>query len=338
MAMNASALARFSVLCVTLVAGAAARADNDALPSWNDGRARRAILDFVRETTNRAGASYVRPEDRVAVFDQDGTLWVEHPLYTQAMFALDRVRALAPKHPEWKTTEPFRAVLAGDQAAIEKFHEADWAQIIAATHAGISVEEFLAIVDDWLTTARHPRFHRPYTDLAYKPMVELMHLLRANGFRTYIVTGGGQEFVRAFAARVYGVPPDQVIGSSIATKYEVVDGKPTLMREPKIFFDDDHGGKPVGINMVIGQRPIASFGNSDGDAEMLRWTQAGGNARLLMLVHHDDAEREYAYDANTKVGTFPPWLRDEATLRGWIVISMKRDWKRIFAFKEVAGR
>ena len=261
-----------------------AQAADDALASWNDGPAKQAILAFVQATTDQGSPSFVPPQDRTATFDQDGTLWVSHPLYTQAMFALDRVRELAPKHPEWKKKEPFKAVLAGDSAAMAKFSEGDWARIIAATHAGMSTEDFLAIVKQWLATAKHPRFQRPYTDLVYQPMRELMDYLRANGFRTYIVTGGGQEFVRVYSDRVYGVSPAQVVGSSIATKYEVRDGKPVLMREPKIFFIDDHAGKAIGINLFIGKRPQAAFGNTGGDREMLEWTQAGDGARLMMLV------------------------------------------------------
>ena len=309
-----------------LVVPAQAAAD-DPLAAWNDGPAKQAILAFVAATTEEASPKFVPPEERIATFDQDGTLWVSHPLYTQAMFALDRVRELAPKHPEWKKKEPFKAVLAGNREAMAKFGEGDWAQIIAATHAGMSTEDFLAIVRQWLATARHPRFQRPYTDLVYQPMLEVMDYLRANGFRTYIVTGGGQEFVRAYSERVYGIPPEQVVGSSIATRYEVRDGKPVLMREPKIFFIDDHAGKAIGINLFIGKRPQAAFGNSGGDREMLEWTQAGGGARLVMLVLHDDAEREYAYGPanglpDTKVGTFSQSLMDEAKQRGWTVISM----------------
>jgi phosphoglycolate phosphatase-like HAD superfamily hydrolase len=226
-----------------------AQAADDPLASWNDGPAKQAILAFVAATTDQASPKFVPPEEHIATFDQDGTLWVSHPLYTQAMFALDRVHELAPKHPEWKKKEPFKAVLAGNREAMAKFREGDWAQIIAATHAGMSTEDFLAIVKQWLATAKHPRFQRPYTDLVYQPMLEVMDYLRANGFRTYIVTGGGQEFVRVYSDRVYGVPPEQVVGSSIATKYEYRDGKPVLMREPKIFFIDDHAGKAIGINL-----------------------------------------------------------------------------------------
>jgi len=311
----------------------------DALPSWNDGPAKKAILQFVRDTTDKANPKYVRPEERIATFDQDGTLWVSHPLYTQAMFALDRVRELVPKHPEWKNKEPFKAVIAGDREAIAKFSESDWEVIVAATHAGMTNEAFQEIVKQWLATAKHPRFKRPYTELVYQPMIEVMDYLRANGFKTYIVTGGGQEFVRVYSKRVYGIPPEQVVGSSILTKYEYRDGKPVLMREPKVFFVDDHAGKAIGNNLFIGKRPYAAFGNSGGDREMLEWTTAGEGARLAMLVLHDDAEREYAYGPagglpDTKVGTFSLALMDEAKKSGWIVISMKNDWKRVFAFEQ----
>ena len=309
----------------------------DPLSSWNDGPAKQAILDFVRVI------GQVPPEDRIATFDQDGTLWVEHPVYTQAAFALDRMHTLAPHHPEWKNYEPFRAVLANDEAAIAKFSEREWAEIVFATHAGMSQAEFLKIVTEWLATARHPRFKRPYTKLTYQPMREVMDYLRANGFKTYIVTGGGQDFVRAYAEKVYGVPPAQVVGSSIATKYEIKDGKPEIMRLPKLFFYDDHAGKALGIDLFIGKRPYVAFGNSTGDREMLQWTGAGEGPRLKMLVHHDDARREYAYGPagglpNTKVGTFDQSLMDEAKAKGWTVISMKDDWNRIFSFEGTGSR
>ncbi len=330
-------------LCALALAGLPAQAEPDPLPSWNEGPAKQAVIHYVKSTTDKSSPQFVAPEDRVATFDQDGTLWVEHPLYTQAMFALDRVHELAPKHPEWKTTEPFKAVLADDNGAIGSFAEADWEKILAVTHAGMSTEDFLELTKDWLAKAKHPRFKHVYTDLVYQPMLEVMRYLRANGFKTYIVTGGGQEFVRAYSERVYGVPPEQVIGSSILTKYEPNNGKPALMREPKVFFIDDHGGKPVGINLFIGKRPQAAFGNTGGDAEMLRWTQAGPGTRLMMLVYHDDAEREFAYGPagglpDTKVGTFSQALMDEAKKNGWIVVSMKNDWKQIFSFHQLAGR
>ena len=341
---------RCAHVCLALALGAlgcnsrvnAGSAAADPLPSWNAGPTKRAILDFVEAATDRKGAQFVPIEDRIAAFDQDGTLWVEQPLYTQAMFALDRVTTLAPSHPEWTTTEPFKAVLAGDEQAIGKFPESDWEKIIAATHAGMTTEAFLADVERWLATARRPRFHRPYTELVYQPMLEVMRLLRENGFKTYIVTGGGQEFVRAYAARVYGVPPEQVIGSTLLTKYDVVNGKPSLVREPKVFLVDDSGGKPVAINLIVGKRPIFAFGNSSGDAEMLRWTATSDRPpRLMLLVHHDDGRREYGYGPagglpDSKVGTFPYALMDEARKVGWQVVSMKNDWKHIFTFERLA--
>jgi phosphoglycolate phosphatase-like HAD superfamily hydrolase len=314
-----------------------AGAQKDPLPSWNSGPAKQAILGFVKDTTDKHSPKYVEPANRIATFDQDGTLWTEHPLYAQAMFALDRLGKLAPQHPEWKQQQPFQAVLEGDREAMGKFTEADWLQIVAVTHAGMSSQAFAGLVDEWITTAKAPRFDRPYTDLVYQPMLEVMRYLREKGFRTYIVTGGGQEFVRVYSERVYGIPPEQVVGSSGVTKYEQVDGKPALMREPKVFFVDDGPGKAVGINLFIGKQPIAAFGNSGGDAEMLQWTQAGDGARLMMLVHHDDATREYAYGPGgglpeTSVGTFSDALMAQAKQEGWIVISMQRDWKRIFPF------
>lgn len=322
-------------LCAFLASVIVAHAQTDFLLSWNDGPAKQAIIQFVKDTTDKSGPRYVPPEDRIATIDNDGTLWVEHPLYTQALFALERVVELAPKHPEWKTEDPFKAILEGNREAIAKFAQQDWARIMAATHSGMTTAEFLTMAKEWLARAKHPRFKRPYTELVYQPMLELMAYLRANGFKTYIVTGGGQEFVRAYAEKVYEVPPEQVVGSSFVTKYEYNDGKPVLVREPKVFFIDDHAGKAVGINLFIGRRPLAAFGNSSGDREMLEWTTAGDGARLGMLVLHDDAEREYAYGPaiglpDTKVGTFPQALYDEANTKGWIVISMKNDWKRIF--------
>ena len=330
-----------SLVVVAWLALLAQAAADDPLTSWNDGPAKQAILDFVKGTTIEGSTQFVAPEDRIATFDQDGTLWVEHPIYTQAMFALDRVHELAPKHPEWQKTDPFKSVLAGDREAMAKFTEGQWAEIVGATHAGVSSEDFATIVKQWLATAEHPRFKRPPTALIYQPMLEVMEYLRANGFRTYIVTGGGQEFVRVYSERVYGVPVEQVVGSSIVTQYQVADGKPVLMREPKVFFIDDKAGKPVGINLFIGKRPVAAFGNSDGDRQMLEWTGAGDGPRLMMLVLHDDPEREYAYGPadglpDTKVGTFPQPLMDEARQRGWTVISMKNDWKEVFATEEPA--
>ncbi len=303
----------------------------DPLPSWNDGPAKRAIVDFVRATTDRASPRYVPPEQRIVTFDHDGTLWVEQPIYTQAMFALDRVKVLAPGHLEWKDQEPFKAILGGDREAMARFTIQDFAHLVAATHSGMSVEEFRSIVKEWLATARHPRFHRLYTELVYQPMLEAIRYLRDAGYKTYIVSGAGQEFVRGFAETVYGVPPEQVIGTAVKTKYTYdKDGKPILVKLPTMLLVDDHAGKPETINLVIGRRPYAAFGNSDGDRQMLEWTQAGDGARLMMLVHHDDAAREYAYGPKSHVGTFSDALMAESKRRGWTVISMKNDWNRVF--------
>jgi haloacid dehalogenase-like hydrolase len=272
--------------------------------------------------------------ERIAVFDNDGTLWCEQPMYFQLFFALDRVKTLAPQHPEWKTKEPFASLLKGDVKGALAGGEHAILEIIVATHAGMTTAEFEKIVADWIATAKHPKFKRPYTECIYQPMVELLAYLRANGFKTFIVSGGGIEFMRPWTEKVYGVPPEQVVGSSIKTKYEMRGGKPVLMRLPEMNFIDDKAGKPVGINEHIGRRPIAAFGNSTGDQQMLEWTQAGSGARLMMLVHHDDAAREFAYGAESKIGTFSDALMAEAKKNGWIVISMRDDWKRIFAFEK----
>ncbi|MGD9653041.1 MAG: HAD family hydrolase [Candidatus Dadabacteria bacterium] len=311
----------------------------DPLPSWNDGPAKKSIIEFVTEVTKEGGPNYVPLEDRIATFDQDGTTWVSHPIYAQAVFILDRIKELAPQHPEWKEQDPYKSVIAGDKEAMAKFSESDLEELLAATHAGMSTEDFQEIVKKWISTARDPRWKKPYTELVYQPMIEVMNYLRANGFRTYFVTGGGQEFVRVYSEDVYGIPPEQVVGSSILTKYEYRDGKPVLLREPKVFFVDDKVGKPVGINLFIGKRPYAAFGNSTGDQQMLEWTQAGDGKRLMMLVYHDDKEREYAYGPagglpDTHIGTFTQALMDEAKKNGWVVISMKNDWKQIFSFDE----
>jgi phosphoglycolate phosphatase-like HAD superfamily hydrolase len=320
-------------------------AAENPLPSWNDGASKKAILEFMRATTDKSSPKFVPPSDRIATFDQDGTLWTEQPLYGQAMFALYRLGPMAPQHPEWKEAEPFKSVLSRDREAMSKFTEKDWMEIVAVTHAGMSTEDFLALVKPWIATAKAPRFDRPYTDLVYQPMLEVMKYLREKGYKTYIVTGGGQEFVRVYSEQVYGVPPEQIVGSSIVTTYDNSSGKPALMREAKPFFVDDGPGKAIGINMFIGKRPQAAFGNSgsadlkSGDAQMLQWTQAGDGARLMMLVHHDDATREYAYGPagglpDTHVGTFSDALMAEANKNGWTVISMKNDWKRIFPFEK----
>jgi phosphoglycolate phosphatase-like HAD superfamily hydrolase len=333
------AFAGFMLFAAVRTVYADANAQTSVLPSWNDGPSKQAIVSFVNKVTDKSGTNYVPPEDRIATFDQDGTLWVEHPLYAQAVFALTRVHELAPQHPEWQLHEPFKAVLTNDRETMAKFSESDWELILAATHAGMTTETFQELVKQWLATAKDPRFHQPYTALVYQPMLEVMDYLRANGFKTYIVTGGGQQFVRVYSQQIYGVPSEQVVGSSILTKYEYQDGKPVLMREPKVFFIDDKAGKPVGINLFIGKRPYAAFGNSTGDQQMLEWTQAGDGARLMMLVLHDDPQREYAYGPaaglpDSKVGTFSQALYDEAKSKGWTVISMKKDWKHIFAFEK----
>jgi len=322
-----------ALILVTTGNMAAAR---DQLASWNDGASKSAIISFVERVTNEDSPDFVPVPERIATFDNDGTLWTEHPMYTQLAFALDRVKVLAPQHPEWKTTQPFQAVLENDIQSLAAAGEKGLLELVMATHSGMSTAEFEAIVIDWFKTARDPRFKRPYTALTFKPMVELMAYLRENGFKTYIVSGGGIEFMRPMTEQVYGIPPEQVVGSSIKTKFEVRNGKPELVRLPEINFIDDKADKPVGINAFIGRRPIAAFGNSDGDRQMLEWTAAGGGARLMMLVFHDDADREYAYgpangQPDTKFGSFSQSTMDEATKSGWVVISMKNDWKQVFA-------
>jgi phosphoglycolate phosphatase-like HAD superfamily hydrolase len=293
-------------------------------------------VTFVEKVTRQGSPDFVPPAERIAAFDNDGTLWPSHPMYTQLAFAFDRIKALAPRHPEWKSKQPFKALLDNDIEALAAAGEKGMVELVMASHAGMSTAQFEAIVTDWLDKARHPRFKRPYTELAYQPMLELLAYLRANGFMTFIVSGGGVEFMRPMTEKVYGIPPEQVVGSTIKTQYEVKDGRPVLIRLPEIDFIDDKSGKPVGINKFIGRRPIAAFGNSTGDREMLEWTGAGSGPRLMMLVFHDDAEREYAYGPanglpDTKFGTFPQALMDEAKQKGWVVISMKEDWKTIFS-------
>ena len=300
-------------------------AQPDPLPSWNDGPAKRAILEFV------AGARSIPEPERIAVFDNDGTLWAEQPMYFQLAFAIDRIKALAPRHPEWKTTEPYKSVLAGDMKGLMASGEKGLLEVVMAAHAGMTTDEFQTIVKGWLATAKHPRFAKPYDQCVYVPMIELMTYLRANGFKTFIVSGGGVEFMRAFAEKVYGIPPEQVIGSSGVTKFEMKDGKPVLVKQPKVEFVDDGPGKPAGINRFIGRRPIFAFGNSDGDHPMLQWTASGSGPRFVGIVHHTDAEREWAYDRTSHIGKLDKaW--DEAKAKGWIVVDMKTEWKRVFAF------
>ncbi len=337
-----STLAALPALSGTLLSASAPAqtvASGGPLPSWNDGAAKRAILDFVRAATDRASPNFVAPEDRIAAFDQDGTLWVEHPMYTQVVYCLERVPVVVAKEPKLKHIEPFKTVLSGDREAMARLTMHDLEKILAATLTGMSVDEFETEAKKWIETARHPRWNRPYTELVYQPMLEVLRHLRDNGFKTYIVTGGGQDFVRVYSERVYGIPPEQVVGTVGGTKFGYrEDGKPFLTKEPKLLLNDDHAGKPEGIHMMIGRRPYAAFGNSVGDQQMLEWTAAGPGARLKMLVLHDDAAREYAYGPaaglpDSKVGAFTPALYDEAKKNDWTVISMKSDWRRIFAFE-----
>jgi len=308
-------------------------AQSDRLPSWNDGQVKQAILEFVGRTTREGGPDYVAPAERIATFDNDGTLWAEQPIYFQFAFAMDRVRALAAEHPEWKERQPFASVLAGDMNGLVATGQKGMMEIMAVSHFGMTTEAFNKIVAEWFRTARHPRFNRPYTDLVYQPMLELLSYLRANAFKTFIVSGGGVEFMRVFADKSYGIPPEQVVGSSSVTKFELTaDGKPALLREAKVLFIDDGPGKPEGINTFIGRRPIFAFGNSDGDQQMLEWTAAGAGARFMGIVHHTDAEREWAYDRTSHIGKLDKAL-DEGLAKGWTIVDMKRDWRRVFGFQ-----
>jgi haloacid dehalogenase-like hydrolase len=320
-------------VAVSLGAAPQASAQSDPLPSWNDTPTKQAIVEFVRLVTTTGEPDFVAPAERIATFDNDGTLWVEQPMYVQMAFALDRVKALAPLHPEWKDKQPFKAVLEGDMKALADAGEHGLVELVMVTHAGMTTDEFSKIVTDWLATARDARFKRPYTDLVYQPMLELLAYLRANGFKTFIVSGGGIEFMRPWTEAVYGVPPEQVVGSSIKTRFEMRDGRPRLFRLPEVNFIDDKTGKPVGINEAIGRRPIAAFGNSDGDLEMLQWTTMSGGVRFGMIVHHTDAEREYAYDRDSHFGRLDVAL-DAAALNKWTVMDMKKDWKVIFPFEK----
>jgi len=318
-----------AITLAVLLALAPLAAAADPLPSWNEGEAKRSVIDFVQRVTTAGGADFVPTTERISVLDNDGTLWAEKPMYVQLAFALDRVKALASKHPEWKDKQPFKAALEGDLKTVAAGGEHALLELVMATHAGMTTEAFAQVVKDWLATAKHPRFNRPYTDLVYQPMLELLAHLRTNGFKTFIVSGGGIEFMRPWTEKIYGIPPEQVIGSSIKTRFELRDGTPVLVRLPEINFIDDKAGKPVGIQMHIGRRPIAAFGNSDGDLQMIQWTTAGPGARFGLIVHHTDAEREYAYDRQSSIGRLDQAL-DQAKTQGWTVVDMKQDWKRMF--------
>ena len=324
------------LLVASLAVGTQALAQTDPLPSWNDGAAKKAIVEFVQTTTTEGTATFVPPRERIATFDQDGTLWVEHPMYAQVMYCLERVPAVVQAKPELANVEPFKTVLSGNREAIAKLPKKELEEILAATLTGMTVDAFTAEVKQWIETAKHPRWDRLYTELTYQPMLEVLSYLRANGYKTYIVTGGGQDFVRVYSESVYGIPPEQVVGTMGGTTYGYAkDGVPELTKDPSLLLNDDKAGKAEGIHLMIGRRPYAAFGNSDGDRQMLEYTRAGDGARLAMLLLHDDAEREYAYGpaqglADTKVGAFSEALYDEAKRKGWTVISIKNDWKQLF--------
>ncbi|MFL7869710.1 MAG: HAD family hydrolase [Anaerolineales bacterium] len=321
------ALIIFGLILIFSVAAAAQ--SSDPLPSWNEGKAKQAIIQFVKEVTQKDGSHYIPTEERIATFDNDGTLWSEQPMYFQLFFALDRVKALAPQHPEWKSKEPFASLLKGDVKKALAGGDKAILEIIMATHAGMTTQEFEQIVKDWIAEAKHPKTKRRYTDMVYQPMLELLDFLRSNSFKTFIVSGGGIEFMRPWTEAVYGIPPEQVVGSSIKTKFEMRKDGPVLVRLPELNFNDDKEGKPIGINAHIGRRPIAAFGNSDGDQQMLQWTTAGQGLRFGLLVHHTDAEREWAYDRKSHIGKLDKAL-DEASARGWTIVDMKKDWKVIY--------
>jgi phosphoserine phosphatase len=312
-------------------------AQTDTLASWNDGPAKARIRAFVQAVTDRSSKDYVEPAQRIAVFDNDGTLWSEQPAYFQLLFAIDRVKALEPKHPDWRTRQPFKAALEGDMKTLAASGEKGLLELVMATHAGMTTEEFEGIVRSWVANATHPRFGRSYTELVYQPMLEVLALLHATGFKTYVVSGGGIEFMRPWVERVYGIPPERVVGSSIRVQYERRGGKPVLVRLAEIDFIDDKAGKPVGIHKFIGRRPIAAFGNSDGDLEMLEWTAAGDGARLMVLLHHTDARREWAYDRASHVGRLDKAL-DQARVNGWTVVDMEQAWRVIYPFERSGAR
>ena len=327
-AQNVFAAALVGALAFTTIMARAA----DPLPAWNDGPAKKSIVAFVERVTKEGSPDFVPPAERIATFDNDGTLWAEQPIYFQLLFVIDRVKALAPLHPEWKTKEPFASLLKGDTKTALTGGEKSLMEMMAATHTGMTTEEFSKIVSDWIGTAKHPKTGRLYTEMVYQPMLELLAYLRANGFKTFIVSGGGIEFMRPWTEKVYGIPPEQVVGSSGKLKFELRDGQPVLVKLSAVDFIDDKEGKPVGIQSHIGRRPIAAFGNSDGDLQMLQWTAAGSGPRFCLYVHHDDAVREFAYDRKSSIGRLDKGL-DEAAAKRWTVVSMKDDWKRILAFE-----
>lgn len=322
-------LVTFAVACIFLVTGLTTAQAADPLPSWNDGASKQSIIDFVTRVTKEGSADFVPPAERIATFDNDGTLWAEQPMYFQLFFVLDRVKELAPQHPEWKDKEPFASLLKGDVKGALAGGEKAMLEIVMATHAGMTTEEFEKIVKNWLATAKHPVTQRSFTEMVYQPMLELLAYLRANNFKTFIVSGGGIEFMRPWTEAVYGIPPEQVVGSSIKTEFEMQGGKPVLVRLPELDFIDDKTGKPVGINSHIGRRPIAAFGNSDGDLQMLQYTTTGTGPRFGLIVHHTDAEREWAYDRKSSIGQLDKAL-DAAPTNGWTVVDMKNDWKVIY--------
>jgi phosphoglycolate phosphatase-like HAD superfamily hydrolase len=319
------------LLSLLLLANGAYAAD--PLPSWNDSAPKQAIIAFVEKVTKEGSTDFVAAPERIATFDNDGTLWAEQPIYFQFAFMFDRVKALAPRHPEWKTKEPFASLLKGDVKGALAGGEKGLMELMAATHTGMTTDEFSQVVTDWIATAKHPKTGKRYTEMVYQPMLELLTYLRANGFKTFIVSGGGIEFMRPWTEKVYGIPPEQVVGSSGKLKFEMRDGKPVLVKLPEINLIDDKAGKPVGIQQHIGRRPIAAFGNSDGDLEMLQWTTAGSGARFALIVHHTDEKREWAYDRKSHIGTLDKAL-DEAIAKGWTVVDMKKDWKRVFPFEK----
>jgi phosphoglycolate phosphatase-like HAD superfamily hydrolase len=319
-------------LGVTLAQGETVASAADPLPSWNDTAAKSAIITFVEHVTSPQSPGFVPPEQRIATFDHDGTLWAEQPIYFQFQFAIDRIKALAPDHPEWKTKEPYKSLLMGDQSVFLAAGDKSLVTVMAVAHAGMTVDEFQKTVQDWLATAKHPKTGRLYTEMVYQPMLEVLAYLRANHFKTFLVSGGGVEFMRVFAERVYGIPPEQVIGSQGKLKFEVRDVKPVLIKLPEVQFMDDQAGKVIAIQNIVGRRPIAAFGNSDGDQQMLEWATIGAGERFGLVVHHDDAEREWAYDRASFIGKLDH-VWDEGVARGWAIVSMKKDWKRVFPYE-----